>query len=244
MNPKSYQQMYIMDTVVEPHNIFAYYMNNEFYNEEATSTFDPSTDPLKQIKKDTEGDEPKDDKKNVENIERNDSKTSPLDRDISLDILDPEISAVIDENLPEVSSLSNEIVNLLKIIEEQGNHLSQTDTLIDQLIQDETTLLDSVSTKIDDVNKMIEANDLHVHAKKKKKKTTTTTKNTVKTVTEEQGEPEEQTGGSNQKYYVGKYQTGGSSTNLYKLSGKDVYFYITQNNKKKRVDINSSRISF
>ena len=251
MNPKSYQQMYIMDTVVEPHNIFAYYMNNEFYNEEATATstseFDSSSDPLKQIKKDTEGDEPKDDKKNVENIERNDSKTSPLDRDISLDILDPEISAVIDENLPEVSSLSNEIVNLLKIIEEQGNHLSQTDTLIDQLIQDETTLLDSVSTKIDDVNRMIEANDLHVHAKKKKKKTTKTTKNTVKTVTEEQENQEnqeEQTGGSNQKYYVGQYQTGGSSTNLYKLIGKDVYFYITKNNKKKRININSSRISF
>ena len=238
INPKAYQQMYILETLVEPNNILAYYMNNEFYNKGNKSESDPHTDPLKQIKKDTEGYNPKNNKDNVENTQRIDPKMSLLNRDISLDIQDPEISAVIDENLPEVSSLSNEIVNLLKIIEEQGNHLSQTDTLIDQLIQDESTLLDSVSTKIDDVNKMIEANDLHVHAKKKKSKTTTTTKNTVKTVTEEQ------TGGSNQKYYVGQYQTGGSSTNLYKLSGKDVYFYITKNNKNKRVDINSSRISF
>ena len=238
INPKAYQQMYILDTLVEPNNIFAYYMNNEFYNKEniSKSESDPQTDPLKQIKKDTESNDPKDNKDNVENTQRVDPKMSLLNRDISLDIQDSEISAVIDENLPEVSSLSNEIVNLLKIIEEQGNHLSQTDTLIDQLIQDESTLLDSVSTKIDDVNKMIEANDLHVHAKKKNSKTTT--KKTVKTVTEEQ------TGGSNRKYYVGQYLTGGSSKSLYKLVAKDVYFYITQNNKKKRVDINSSRISF
>ncbi len=230
--------MYILDTLVEPNNIFAYYMNNEFYNKEniSKSESDPQTDPLKQIKKDTESNDPKDNKDNVENTQRVDPKMSLLNRDISLDIQDSEISAVIDENLPEVSSLSNEIVNLLKIIEEQGNHLSQTDTLIDQLIQDESTLLDSVSTKIDDVNKMIEANDLHVHAKKKKSKTTT--KKTVKTVTEEQ------TGGSNTKYYVGQYLTKGSSKSLYKLVGKDVYFYITENNKKKRIDINSSRISF
>ena len=109
INPKAYQQMYILDTLVEPNNIFAYYMNNEFYNKEniSKSESDPQTDPLKQIKRDTESNDPKDNKDNVENTQRVDPKMSLLNRDISLDIQDSEISAVIDENLPEVSSLSN-----------------------------------------------------------------------------------------------------------------------------------------
>jgi len=224
VNPKKYKNLLINGEIINPSSSLAWYMNTEFYTKKIEKQ-----DPLEQIKTDIEGTD-------TDELEKKDRVEV---RDLSSDIQQTEISQIVDDNLPEVSSLSNEITNLLKIIEEQGNHLNQTDTLIDQLILDESTLLDNVSTKIDDVNRMIQANDLDVYAKKNKPKTVTTTKTTQKTET-----TEVQDGGNIKKYYVGKYTTGNKQDkNLYKLVGKSIYYYINNFNKKKRVDINSSRIT-
>ena len=231
INPKSYLEMYFSGELIEPAQAFIWYMDTEFYSD----TLDKNMNPITQLKEEIQG---PGNKSNLENIDR----VEP--RNLSGDVQMEQISEIVDENLPEVSSLSNEITNLLKIIEEQGNHLSQTDTLIDQLIQDESTLLDNVSDKIADVNRMIEANDLEVHSKKKNTKSTTTTKTTTKTVTEDENEEQLQTGGSiKNKYYVANYITGtGKQKALWRIGMTDTYFYVNDFNKKKRVDVNSSRI--
>jgi hypothetical protein len=229
VNPKQYTNLLINGEVISPNESLKWYMDTEFYSKK----FDNTSDPLKQIKDDIE---PKgSDKEKASTLDKVDRIEV---RDLSADTQESQISAIVDENLPEVSSLSGEITNLLKIIEEQGNHLNETDGLIDQLIKDETTLLDSVTDQIDDVNRMIEANDLDVYSKKKKAKTT------VKVTTKRTETTESQEGGALNKYYVGKYTTGKNQNKmLYKLIGKPIYFYINDLNKKKRVDINSSRIT-
>ena len=228
VNPKQYTNLLINGEVISPNESLKWYMDTEFYSKK----FDYTSDPLKQIKDDIE---PKgSDKEEASTFDKADRIEV---RDLSADPQESEISAIVDENLPEVSSLSSEINNLLKIIEEQGNHLNETDGLIDQLIKDEATLLNSVTDQIDDVNRMIEANDLEVYSKKKKDKTT------VKVTTKRTETTESQEGGSLKKYYVGKYTTGKYKNKmLYKLVGKPIYFYVNDLNRKKRVDINSSRI--
>ncbi len=223
--------MYFSGELIEPAQAFIWYMDTEFYSD----TLDKNMNPITQLKEDIQGQGNENDLENMDRVKP---------RNLSGDVQMEQISEIVDENLPEVSSLSNEITNLLKIIEEQGNHLSQTDTLIDQLIQDESTLLDNVSDKIADVNRMIEANDLEVHSKKKNTKSTTTTKTTTKTVTEDENQEQLQTGGSiKNKYSVANYITGtGKQKLLWRIGMTDTYFYVNDFNKKKRVDVNSSRI--
>jgi len=157
--------------------------------------------------------------------------------DLSGDVVSDEVSQILQENLPEVSLLSAEIANLLKIIDDQGKQLKSTDNMIDKLIEDENAILEHVSNKVEDINSIISTNNLDTSVKKqksiKKKKIVTVE---IETISK---------GGSKKqkKQIIGKYKISNhKSTYLYRQ--EEIFFYINENKKRKKVDTNSLKIIY
>ena len=127
------------------------------------------------------------------------------------------------------------------IIDDQGKKLQETDYIIDTLINDESSILEEVKEKVESVNNLISSNDLDTLIKRKRGRP-----KKIKKVVTIEVEKTEKTGGSkkHRKKLIGTYKTGENKIkNLYKSGNLDVFFYINNNRKRKKVDINSSRIN-
>lgn len=237
----SYKFLIINGQEIYPDQALAWYEFDGFIN--------PTDDIMKQIReKSFQGGPSSVNKSPLEGPVRQDI------RDVSKDVEDPQINQILQENLPEVSSLSNEITNLLKIINEQGQHLQQTDELIDQLIVDENTILQDVSAKVDDVNSIIQVNDLDIKTRMKKnerKKTVTPARplpppnqQTPPTIQLTIQQPAQTAGRRNRDVVIGKYKSTDGIKTLYRHDKTKSFYYITKNNNRKKIDINSSRVIY
>ena len=142
----------------------------------------------------------------------------------------------------------------MKIINEQGQHLQQTDELIDQLIIDENTILQDVSAKVDDVNSIIQVNDLDTKTRKKKneKKTTVTPAQPLPQPNQQAPpaiqltiqQPAQTAGRRNRDVIIGKYKSTDGIKRLYRHHKTKSFYYITKKNNKKKIDIYSSRVIY
>jgi hypothetical protein len=208
-----------MDSIIEPDQSLSWHLSDDFY----TKDRDGSVKKLDGTSQDSYG-----------NLEQPQRRTT---NDLIADAQTDEVSQILQDNLPEVSKLSGEIANLLKIIDDQGKKLQETDYIIDTLINDENSILEEVSGKVDDVNNLISSNNLDALIKPK------TSKKEKKVITIEV----EKTGGSKRKQrkmLIGTYKTGKNQIkNLYRSGNLDVFFYINDNKKRKKIDMNSDRIN-
>jgi hypothetical protein len=208
-----------LDSIIEPDQSLSWHLSDDFY----TKDRDGSVKKLDGTSQDSYG-----------NLEQPQRRTT---NDLIADAQTDEVSQILQDNLPEVSKLSGEIANLLKIIDDQGKKLQETDYIIDTLINDENSILEEVSGKVDDVNNLISSNNLDALIKPK------TSKKEKKVITIEV----EKTGGSKRKQkkmLIGTYKTGKNQIkNLYRSGNLDVFFYINDNKKRKKVDMDSARIN-
>ena len=208
-----------MDSILEPDQSLSWHLSDDFY----TKDKDGSVKKFDGTSQDSYG-----------NLEQPQRRTT---NDLIADVQTDEVSQILQDNLPEVSKLSGEIANLLKIIDDQGKKLQETDYIIDTLINDENSILEEVSGKVDDVNNLISSNNLDTLVKPK-------TSNKVKKVITVEIE---KTGGSKRKQkkmLIGTYKTGKNQIkNLYRSGNLDVFFYINDNKKRKKVDMDSDRIN-
>jgi len=211
-----------LGSIVDPDQSLSWHLSQDFY----TKDKDGSVKNIDGTSQSSYGD--------YGNLEQPQRRTTD---DLIADAQSDEVSQILQDNLPEVSKLSGEIANLLKIIDDQGKKLQETDYIIDQLINDENSILEEVKEKVEDVNNLISSNDLDTLIKPKK------TNKVKKVVTVEI----EKTGGSKRKQrkmLIGTYKTGKNQIkNLYRSGNLDVFFYINDNKKRKRVDIDSTRIN-
>ena len=211
-----------MDSILEPDQSLSWHLSDDFY----TKDKDGSVKKFDGTSQDSYG-----------NLEQPQRRTT---NDLIADVQTDEVSQILQDNLPEVSKLSGEIANLLKIIDDQGKKLQETDYIIDTLINDENSILEEVSGKVDDVNNLVSSNNLDTLVKPK-------TSNKVKKVITVEIEKTEKTGGSKRKQkkmLIGTYKTGKNQIkNLYRSGNLDVFFYINDNKKRKKVDMDSDRIN-
>lgn len=214
-----------LDSIIEPGQSLSWHLSDAFY----TKSGDGSVKKIDGTSQSSYGD--------YGNLEQLQRRTTD---DLIADAQSDEVSQILQDNLPEVSKLSGEIANLLKIIDDQGKKLQETDNIIDQLINDENSILEEVSGKVESVNNLISSNDLDTLVKGKRGRP----KKTKKVITVEV----EKTGGSKRKQrkmLIGTYKTGKNQIkNLYRSGNSDVFFYINNNRKRKKIDINSNRINF
>lgn len=211
-----------LDAIIDPDQALSWHLSDAFY----TKSKDGSVKKIDGTSQSSYGD--------YGNLEQLQRRTTD---DLIADAQSDEVSQILQDNLPEVSKLSGEIANLLKIIDDQGKKLQETDNIIDQLINDENSILEEVSGKVESVNNLISSNDLDTLVKSKK------SNKTKKVITVEV----EKTGGSKRKQrkmLIGTYKTGKNQIkNLYRSGNSDIFFYINNNRKRKKIDINSNRIN-
>ena len=217
--------LHYLDLLIEPDRSLSWHLSDNFYSKDKDGT-------VKREDGSSYGDN-----KSYGDLENAQRRTTG---DLIADAQTDEVSQILQDNLPEVSKLSGEIANLLKIIDDQGKKLQETDNIIDQLINDENSILEEVSGKVESVNNLISSNDLDTLVKGKRGRP----KKTKKVITVEV----EKTGGSKRKQrkmLIGTYKTGKNQIkNLYRSGNSDVFFYINNNRKRKKIDINSNRINF
>ena len=215
-----------LNAIIDPDQALSWHLSSDFYTKDQRDGSVKKFDGTSQSSYGDYG--------NLEQLQR---RTTD---DLIADAQSDEVSQILQDNLPEVSKLSGEIANLLKIIDEQGKKLQETDNIIDQLINDENSILEEVSGKVESVNNLISSNDLDTLVKGKRGRP----KKTKKVITVEV----EKTGGSKRKQrkmLIGTYKTGKNQIkNLYRSGNSDVFFYINNNRKRKKININSNRINF
>ena len=220
--------LHYLDSMITPDQSLSWHLSDEFYTKDKR---DGSVQKVDETGQSSYG-----------NLEESQRRTTD---DLIADAQTDEVSQILQDNLPEVSKLSGEIANLLKIIDDQGKKLQETDYIIDTLINDESSILEEVKEKVESVDNLISSNDLDTLIKRKRGRPRKIKK--VVTIEVEKTEKTEKTGGSkkNKKKLIGTYKTSENKiTNLYKSGNLDVFFYINNNRKRKRVDLNSSRINF
>ena len=213
--------LHYLDSIIEPDQSLSWHLSEVFYTKDRRDGSVQKVDGTNQS--------------SYGNLEESQRRTSD---DLIANAQSDEVSQILQDNLPEVSKLSGEIANLLKIIDDQGKKLQETDYIIDSLINDESSILEEVKEKVESVDNLISSNDLDTLIKKKRGRP----KKAKKVITIEV----EKTGGSkkHRKILIGTYKTGENKIkNLYKSGNLDVFFYINNNRKRKKVDINSSRIN-
>jgi hypothetical protein len=216
--------LHYLDAIIDPDQALSWHLSSDFYTKDQRDGSVKSIDGTNQSSyQSSYGD-----------LEKSERRTSS---DLIANAQTDEVSQILQDNLPEVSKLSGEIANLLKIIDDQGKKLQETDYIIDTLINDENSILEEVSEKVKSVDDLISSNDLDTLVKPKKS-------NKVKKVITVEVE---KTGGSkrnHKKILIGTYKTGKNQIkNLYRSGNLDVFFYINNNKKRKRVDFDSTRIS-
>jgi len=216
--------LHYLDVLIEPDRSLSWHLTDEFYTKDKDGT-------IRRADGSSYGDN-----KSYGDLEKPQRRTTG---DLIADAQTDEVSQILQDNLPEVSKLSGEIANLLKIIDDQGKKLEETDSIIDALINDESSILEEVSDKVESVNNLISSNDLDTLIKKKRGRP----KKRKKVVTVEV--EESKIGGKKKckKMLIGTYTiTKNKTKNLYKMG--DIFYYVNDNNKRKKVDCNSSRINF
>jgi hypothetical protein len=214
--------LHYMDAIIDPDHALSWHLSSDFYTKDQKDGSVKSIDGTNQS--------------SYGNLEQSERRTSS---DLIANAQSDEVSQILQDNLPEVSKLSGEIANLLKIIDDQGKKLQETDYIIDTLINDENSILEEVSEKVKSVDDLISSNDLDTLIKRKRGRPS----KVKKVITVEI----EKTGGSKRKQrkmLIGTYKTGKNQIkNLYRSGNLDVFFYINNNKKRKRVDFDSTRIS-
>jgi len=219
ISEKTPTTLHYLDSIIEPDQSLSWHLSEVFYTKDRRDGSVQKVDGTNQS--------------SYGNLEESQRRTTD---DLIANAQSDEVSQILQDNLPEVSKLSGEIANLLKIIDDQGKKLQETDYIIDTLINDESSILEEVKEKVESVDNLISSNNLDTLIKPKK------SNKTKKVVTIEV----EKTGGSkkHKKILIGTYKTGKNKIkNLYKSGNLDVFFYINNNRKRKKVDINSSRIN-